>query len=395
MTVSSDTIYARSIADGATDVFYFTFKCFQTSDIVVINAVSGSESVWTEGAEYTVTLNADQEANPGGYITAASYPADESIVWIGSDVDYTQDADLINAGSFRAEVIEKQMDRIQLQINQIRAATARSFKVPRSETDTDQTFAVDAATRADKYLGFDNNGDLTVKSTVSIGAMSPTSFMQTLIETISSAADFRTAIAALSSAANQVLSANIAPSSITPTELANNSVSTSKIIDGSVTYLKLGNLSVTTGKIYDNAVTLAKLAGGTANKYIGYNGSGDPAELGAPVTTESFVSTPQTLPGGASVISIAHGMTAVPKSLRATLYCSTAEYNWAVGDEIDLFGSHNHTNLYSGVMLAANATHVFIKFPSIANTLSQCDRSSGAAAALTSASWKYKIYAET
>lgn len=392
MTVSSDTIYARSIADGATDVFYFTFKCFQTSDIVVINAVSGSESVWTEGAEYTVTLNADQEANPGGYITAASYPADESIVWIGSDVDYTQDADLINAGSFRAEVLEKQMDRIQLQINQIRAATARSFKVPRSETDTDQTFAVDAADRADKYLGFDNDGNLTVKSTVSIGALSPTSFMQTLIETISSAADFRTAIAALSSAANQVLSANIAPSSITSTELADAAVSTAKITDLSVTALKLASNSVGTAKIVDNAVTLAKLAGGTANKYIGYNGSGDPAVLGAPVTTESFVSTPQTLPSFGAMIALAHGLTSVPKSLRATLYCATADHNWAVGDEIDLF-SASHTG-YAPATLAANATHIFFSLR-YAYYLNHPDRSSGATVTLTSASWKYKIYAET
>lgn len=49
--------------------------------------------------------------------------------------------------------------------------------------------------------------------------------------------------------------------------------------------------SVATAEIEDNAVTLAKLAGGTAAKYIGFDGSGDPAELGAPGVNWTLLDT--------------------------------------------------------------------------------------------------------
>lgn len=56
----------------------------------------------------------------------------------------------------------------------------------------------------------------------------------------------------------------------------------SDIPDGGVDTAKLADGAVTTPKIADNAVSLAKMASGTAGKYLGYDTSGDPAELDAP-----------------------------------------------------------------------------------------------------------------
>ena len=42
---------------------------------------------------------------------------------------------------------------------------------------------------------------------------------------------------------------------------------------------KFASLFINTGLLADNSVTLGKLAGGTAGKVIGFDGSGDPAEL--------------------------------------------------------------------------------------------------------------------
>ena len=60
--------------------------------------------------------------------------------------------------------------------------------------------------------------------------------------------------------------------SVSADKLASNAVTTSKILDA----------NITTSKLQDNSVSLAKLSGGTANKFLGYNGSGDPVELDAP-----------------------------------------------------------------------------------------------------------------
>tara|TARA_R110002153_G_scaffold250034_2_gene406652 strand:+ start:201 stop:1133 length:933 start_codon:yes stop_codon:yes gene_type:complete len=70
--------------------------------------------------------------------------------------------------------------------------------------------------------------------------------------------------------------------SVSADKLASNAVTTSKILDANITTSKILDANITTSKLQDNSVSLAKLSGGTANKFLGYNGSGDPVELDAP-----------------------------------------------------------------------------------------------------------------
>ena len=71
--------------------------------------------------------------------------------------------------------------------------------------------------------------------------------------------------------------------SVSASKLASNAVTTAKILDANITTSKILDANITTSKLQDNAVSLAKLAGGTANKLMGFDGSGDPAEVDAPV----------------------------------------------------------------------------------------------------------------
>ena len=73
--------------------------------------------------------------------------------------------------------------------------------------------------------------------------------------------------------------ANIATDAITTVKITDGNVTEAKLATSAVTATKLGTSAVTTVKVNDNAITLAKLAGGTAGKIIGFDGSGDPAEL--------------------------------------------------------------------------------------------------------------------
>jgi hypothetical protein len=77
------------------------------------------------------------------------------------------------------------------------------------------------------------------------------------------------AITAVKIAADAVGSSEIAAGAVTASELASDAVTTAKILDS----------NVTTAKLADDAVTLAKLAHGTANKFLGFDGTGAPAEL--------------------------------------------------------------------------------------------------------------------
>jgi len=61
------------------------------------------------------------------------------------------------------------------------------------------------------------------------------------------------------------------------------SVSADKLASNAVTTAKILDANITTAKLQDNAVSLAKLSGGTANKLLGFDSSGDPAEVDAPV----------------------------------------------------------------------------------------------------------------
>ena len=77
----------------------------------------------------------------------------------------------------------------------------------------------------------------------------------------------------------------VSDGAVTTAKIADAAVTTAKIADTAVTEGKLADNAVGTGKLADDGVTLAKLASGTANKYLGYDGSGDPAELDAPSAT--------------------------------------------------------------------------------------------------------------
>ena len=80
--------------------------------------------------------------------------------------------------------------------------------------------------------------------------------------------------------------------SVSASKLASNAVTTAKILDANVTTSKILDANITTAKLQDNSVSLAKLSGGTANKLMGFDGSGDPAEVDAPVSAGwAFVSS--------------------------------------------------------------------------------------------------------
>lgn len=137
MTISSETRKAGPfLGTGAVSEYPFEFKVFSAADLLVVVAdENGADTELVLNSDFTVTLNADQDASPGGEITLTTpLPVDHVLV-ITSDMDATQPTDLTNQGGFYPEVVEDSLDRQTILIQQLREQVSRALKVSITSTD--------------------------------------------------------------------------------------------------------------------------------------------------------------------------------------------------------------------------------------------------------------------
>lgn len=135
MTIPSTSRKAGPFSgDGVATVFPFTFKVFAPGDVAVTTANAlGVETKLVLNADYSVTLNPNQETSPGGFVT---YPLSGSPLPTGSklsitgDLDYDQPLDLPSGGNFSPLALENQLDRTTMQIQQLREEMDRTLKLP-------------------------------------------------------------------------------------------------------------------------------------------------------------------------------------------------------------------------------------------------------------------------
>lgn len=138
MSISSTTRKAGPFScNGATVSFPFAFKVFSAADVrVVLTDPSGAESDLVLGTYYTVSLNPDQDANPGGaVVTTATYPAGY-LVTLTSKLQNLQPVTLTNNGGFYPAVLNDAFDRATIQIQQLSEQVSRSVKVNISSSVT-------------------------------------------------------------------------------------------------------------------------------------------------------------------------------------------------------------------------------------------------------------------
>lgn len=164
MTVSStDRKAGPFTGNGVTTAFPFTFKVFTKADIEITKTVTatGVQTVLVLDSDYSVTLNADQDNNPGGTITyplaGAPLPAGQTLVGIGV-LDYEQGTDISNLGNFLPQVFEDAFDRQTMLTQQLSERVDRTMVAPVDETGTDLQLP-SVTERATKGLGFDVDGN--------------------------------------------------------------------------------------------------------------------------------------------------------------------------------------------------------------------------------------------
>jgi len=178
MTISSTNRKAGPyIGNGTATVFSFAFKVFAAADVEVVrlNVSTSVETVLALTTDYTVTLNQDQNANPGGNVTlvAGALATGFNLV-ITSDVENLQPTDLTNQGGFYPDVINAALDRATIQIQQLQLGVDRSAKLPiTSSTDADALVAdivrlADSADNIDEVANDLTNIDLVADDLTNI-----------------------------------------------------------------------------------------------------------------------------------------------------------------------------------------------------------------------------------
>lgn len=136
--------------NGSTKSFSFAYKVFENDDVAVIMAAAdGTEDAISSGL-YTVSLNSDQETNPGGTVTFTTAPASGSKFVIISDVDYLQLLVLTNRGAFYPELLNEEYDKVVIEIQQLLEAVDRCIKVPVTSGKDPETLMQELLNAADE-----------------------------------------------------------------------------------------------------------------------------------------------------------------------------------------------------------------------------------------------------
>ena len=172
MTINSTTRKTINLAgNGNTHTYPFAFKVFTDADVVVkkLEISTSIETTLTlgESNDYIVTLNTDQNGNPGGSVTLKqggnnfNLPNGFQIV-ITSALTPLQGTDLTNQGGFYPEVINDALDKSVILHQQQQDELNRSIKFSLTNTIGSLEITQNASNRANKVLGFDNLGEFQV-----------------------------------------------------------------------------------------------------------------------------------------------------------------------------------------------------------------------------------------
>ena len=172
MTINSTTRKTNAlVGNGNTATYPFAFKVFTDADVVVkkLEVSTSIETTLTLGAsnDYIVTLNSDQNGNPGGSITLRSGGSDQNLasgfqIVITSALTPLQGTDLTNQGGFYPEVINDALDKAIILHQQQQAEIERSIKFSLTNTIGSLEITENANNRKNKVLGFDNLGEFEV-----------------------------------------------------------------------------------------------------------------------------------------------------------------------------------------------------------------------------------------
>lgn len=136
MTVSGSTYKNTYTLDSSTTVFPYTFKIIASGDILVERYDTVNDTTTTVSSDdYTVVgAGEDEGTRTVTYAGAASYGTAYELI-LSSDAAYTQPTDYINGDDFAPETHELSLDRLCIEIKQLKEQVDRALKVAKNLTN--------------------------------------------------------------------------------------------------------------------------------------------------------------------------------------------------------------------------------------------------------------------
>ena len=193
MTISSTTRKAGPFfGNDATIDFPFTFKVFKKQDVrVTLTDPTGADQVLLLDSSYSVTLNTNQDSNPGGTVRYPVLGSPLSETWrltVTGGLLNTQPTDIQNNGGFYPQIVEDMGDRSTIQIQQLQEQIDRSLKFSVSDSGAGSVLPP-ADQRANKMLGFDAAGIPTTLIPASGSAVEVALALASFINSLANSSD--------------------------------------------------------------------------------------------------------------------------------------------------------------------------------------------------------------
>ena len=241
MSISSTSRKAGPYTgNGSTTVLPFSFKVFTSADVRVVRTdLAGVESDLTLTTDYTVTLNADQDSNPGGTVTLVTAAATGFLTTITSVVADLQPVVLTNAGGFYPSVINTALDRLTILTQQLAEKVGRAIKVNISSTTS-------ADELVNNITAIGNNLGIIESSAASASVDAESASLSAVSATASASSATASAASALASAGSATLSASSASASSVS---ASNSAGLAAGYVGGITATSATSTTIATGAV--------------------------------------------------------------------------------------------------------------------------------------------------
>lgn len=174
MTIQSTTRKVQFLGNGVATSFPFTFKAFTTADFQATKtSTTGIDTALVLNTNFSVALNADQNASPGGTVTypiSGSPLANGEKLTILTAIAQKQNTDITNNGGFYPQVIEDEFDYLTILSQQLQEIADRTVKIPSSDNVAANTLG-NAAARANTILYFDSTGQPYTVTPASLGIL--------------------------------------------------------------------------------------------------------------------------------------------------------------------------------------------------------------------------------
>jgi len=181
MTLSTTTARVSYAGNGATTSFAFAYKVWAASNLKVYlrDNTTLVDTLQTLVTHYSIDIVTYPNTGNVVFVTA---PASGQTVVIVRDMPLTQELDLIASGSFAAENVEAQLDKLAAEIQTLREMIARTPRLPIGTSLVDLEIPNLSTAVAGDALCVNATGDGWTLAAAAVSSATVSAFMATVLD---------------------------------------------------------------------------------------------------------------------------------------------------------------------------------------------------------------------